>query len=512
MYAATASAASSSVAKPSGCARMKPRMRSTPSGSTRGAMSTSTTADAGGSGLSPCASRMARPPSDAPTIAGRIGKCFAMLVTSRASASAPYSPSGSQLLSPWPRRSSATAWWPTSASAAAVSPHACRVWPPPCRSRTGRSAGSPYASPTIRSGPTSKTTVRGSATGNTRLTVGKGACEHVGDPAMEAVTEMIRRLGEEVAGARQHLELTASRQRLHRLARHHRQELVAIAVQEEERALERSGTLAPGRLRGQRHHAGGHRTQRDPGVDGHRATEGMSDEHEAPAAVAMRQIGRGGEVQNAGGEVVGTAVADPDGADTFRRERLPECVEEAVARPEQAAHGAAAHHDHALVARVAVPQEGEQALERVRLDVAQPRRHQDVLLGEHPQAIEWALARGVGAHGTAACRGGRRFAQGRASSSWAATRSRRSSPSYGATSWIPTGRPSGVQCSGSEMAGWPVVLKGSVKAAKAVALKPVTSGSTGSGRNVPSSGGGSGSVGVTRRSKPLSHHAAMRRV
>ena len=59
--------------------------------------------------------------------------------------------------------------------------------------------------------------------------------------------------------------------------------------------------------------------------------------------------------------------------------------------------------------------------------------------------------------------GGRRSAQGRACSSWAATRISRSSRPKGATSWTPIGSPSSVQCSGSEIAGWPVTLKSAVK-------------------------------------------------
>ena len=58
--------------------------------------------------------------------------------------------------------------------------------------------------------------------------------------------------------------------------------------------------------------------------------------------------------------------------------------------------------------------------------------------------------------------GGRR--QGRAASSCAATRKSRSSRPTRATSCTPSGSPSALQCSGSEIAGWPVTLKGSVKA------------------------------------------------
>jgi deazaflavin-dependent oxidoreductase (nitroreductase family) len=55
---------------------------------------------------------------------------------------------------------------------------------------------------------------------------------------------------------------------------------------------------------------------------------------------------------------------------------------------------------------------------------------------------------------TAGCR----WLQGAACSSWLATRTRRSSRPYAATSCTPTGRPPGVQCRGRLTAGWPVML------------------------------------------------------
>lgn len=54
--------------------------------------------------------------------------------------------------------------------------------------------------------------------------------------------------------------------------------------------------------------------------------------------------------------------------------------------------------------------------------------------------------------------GGRRSAQGTASSSVAARLSSSGSPPRGATSCTPSGRPSAVQCRGSEIAGRPVTL------------------------------------------------------
>ena len=55
----------------------------------------------------------------------------------------------------------------------------------------------------------------------------------------------------------------------------------------------------------------------------------------------------------------------------------------------------------------------------------------------------------------------------------------RSSRPDAATSWTPTGSPSAVMCSGSEIAGWPVVLKPAVKIANGVARTIGASGLSG---------------------------------
>ena len=72
---------------------------------------------------------------------------------------------------------------------------------------------------------------------------------------------------------------------------------------------------------------------------------------------------------------------------------------------------------------------------------------------------------------------GVRSAHGCARSSWAATWISRSSRPNGATSWTPIGRPSSVQCSGSEIAGWPVALKSAVNAPAGTARRKASSGS-----------------------------------
>src|SRR5207248_7768310 len=54
--------------------------------------------------------------------------------------------------------------------------------------------------------------------------------------------------------------------------------------------------------------------------------------------------------------------------------------------------------------------------------------------------------------------GGRRSAHGRASSSWAARRTSVASANGRPISWTPMGRPSSLQCSGTDAAGCPVMF------------------------------------------------------
>ena len=174
-------------------------------------------------------------------------------------------------------------------------------------------------------------------------------------------------------------------------------------------------------------------------------------------------------------QIVRPPVADADDADAVPGEGLSEIVVQPVRRAEQAAHGAAAHQHHPLGAGIAVPEEREQSLERESLDVTQRGSDQHVLLGQHAQAVERPLdvRGGVGGHRvlTRARAGGD---PPTATPLRAARRRGGAGPHHrtAATSCTPTGRPSAVQCSGSEIAGWPVALKGRVKAANAVARNP----------------------------------------
>ena len=78
------------------------------------------------------------------------------------------------------------------------------------------------------------------------------------------------------------------------------------------------------------------------------------------------------------------------------------------------------------------------------------------------------------------------------------------------------GQPSSSTCSGSEMAGWPVVLKAGVNAASSPARANGANGWSGFCAISPSRGGGPASVGVSRRSHAAAelvgcHHCCTRR-
>ena len=72
----------------------------------------------------------------------------------------------------------------------------------------------------------------------------------------------------------------------------------------------------------------------------------------------------------------------------FGREALAEVVVQPAGRTEQPAHPAAAHDDDVLGLRIAVPEQREQALERVDLEVVEVRRDLDVLGGQRLEELE----------------------------------------------------------------------------------------------------------------------------
>ena len=115
-YAATASAASSSVANPSTLLNMKSRMRALPSFSYRGTTSTSTSFDTFDGPARNAARMPVSPPMLAPISATGRPIASTTRSTSAQRASTEYSASGARSLSPCPRASIATTWKPSSAS------------------------------------------------------------------------------------------------------------------------------------------------------------------------------------------------------------------------------------------------------------------------------------------------------------------------------------------------------------------------------------------------------------
>jgi hypothetical protein len=156
-YARTASAASASEPKPSGALRMNSKMRREPVRSILGTESTRTSARSA-AGCSPAIMSPVSPPSEAPMITGGSPIASITRSTSSAIASTRYRPSAARPLSPWPRKSIATAVQPSAASVGPASPHECLVWPPPCSSRTTPRDGPSgvQRSPASRPAPPSK--------------------------------------------------------------------------------------------------------------------------------------------------------------------------------------------------------------------------------------------------------------------------------------------------------------------------------------------------------------------
>jgi len=68
-------------------------------------------------------------------------------------------------------------------------------------------------------------------------------------------------LDQEMAGARQHLDVASAGQGAHHLAGHRGDQLIAVAVEQQERPLEGRGALAAGRLCGECDDTGHHRPQ-----------------------------------------------------------------------------------------------------------------------------------------------------------------------------------------------------------------------------------------------------------
>ena len=109
--------------------------------------------------------------------------------------------------------------------------------------------------------------------------------------------------------------------------------------------------------------------------------------------------------------------------------------------------------------------------------------------------------------------GGRRSCHGAAASTWADSASNSSSSAGRAASITPTGRPSGVQCSGSETAGMPVTFQAEVHGVKAFCASKSAAGSS-SLRIAPTGSGGLARVGVSTASygaSAVSAPAATRR-
>src|SRR5262249_14357378 len=100
----------------------------------------------------------------------------------------------------------------------------------------------------------------------------------------------------------------------------------------------------------------------------------VADDDEVPATGPAGEVARGGDVVYATGKVVRLAVADPHRRDAVLLGQLDaERVVHAVGRTEHPAHASAARqHDVGRVAG-AVPQDRQQAAQRVDLEMRERR-------------------------------------------------------------------------------------------------------------------------------------------
>ena len=194
---------------------------------------------------------------------------------------------------------------------------------------------------------------------------------------------------EQVPGAGEDHELAVTDERLHHRARVRRQDLVPVAVEQEQGSRPERGTvLAPGGLGRERDHPRAVLTEDDAELQRDGAAERVTDRHEPLRARAGREVRSGGQVEHAAGEVVRLAVADADRADALGREPLAEVVVEAARGSEEPAHPAAAHDHDLLGLGIAVPEQREQPLERVDLEVVEVGRDLHVLGRQRLEQLE----------------------------------------------------------------------------------------------------------------------------
>ncbi len=217
--------------------------------------------------------------------------------------------------------------------------------------------------------------------------MGVARCSGIQSP--RTVAQLVARLGEEVPGAGQDHELAVTDERSHDRAGVRREDLVAVAVQQEQGSLaERGAVLAARRLGRERDDARAVVAEDDPELHRDRAAERVPHRHDAPRAGADREVRGGGDVHDATREVVRLAVPDAHRPDALLGEALAEVVVQPVRGTEQTAHPTATHDHDLLGLRVAVPQDREQTLERVDLEVVEVGRDLDVLGRERLEQLE----------------------------------------------------------------------------------------------------------------------------
>ena len=192
-------------------------------------------------------------------------------------------------------------------------------------------------------------------------------------------------------------DVSTARHRRDDMTRLDRQDLVTVAVEQQEWFAAQSGSdFTSSRLRCERDHARNfvhHHTH----SYGHRTSEGMTHHHHPLSAGISRHLHRGRNVETAGVEIVRTAIRHPNHRDSPCRPSFAELVIEPVSWPEQTAQCASARHDRPwlsrLTSRYLMPQQRHQTAHGEHLDMTQGSRHHHTLRRQHVQGVKRSLHR-----------------------------------------------------------------------------------------------------------------------
>ncbi len=199
-------------------------------------------------------------------------------------------------------------------------------------------------------------------------------------------------LAEQMAVTGQHHDLAVAGDRRDDMARLGRQQLVAVAVEQQQRtAVECAGHLATGRLRGEGDHADDRHRHHHRAPHGHRATEAVPHHDDALGSGIASHLHPAGQIVGAQVEIVRLPIPDPHEADTPGGPSLSESVVQRMTRAEHAAQRTSTRDDGSAARRAGgglVGEHREQAASGVDLPVPERRRHLHLGRGQRMERFE----------------------------------------------------------------------------------------------------------------------------